>query len=631
MTKYSLQIARVSTPVGPTKQAVGTGFIIKNTSSTNDITFLTNAHVVAPGQRHFVEMAWCKPKKIPVSVVAICYDRDLSLLKCSREAWEAAVDEHVGQTEEAAYIKTAPPLELGTQEMLSPIGTSVCCQGHPLGLPTQQLSWGQTRGVYNMPNGEQRYLIQAPINHGNSGGPVFVSLENKRYVIGVSTMKLSGKQVEGEGGIITVMQMKAIIPSMMSVLDVKTPKNINKNQMLMALLTKLGLHVGEHDVTHELPQENLEWLQDNWEEFNQKWNDMALGGRVGGVPRSFQGWFMRHIVDNEKSPLYNGLNLLAMVTQLAKEDKYDSIDNLKSEGWKTTRLAAVNHMMRLNLNNLNSPKMPHLLHAPILGWHDVQAVQNVDYKEFYGIPANEKKNGFIVNTVLPNSLYFKANGKPGDLIYAFSVNKMKNGKLLTKMYEKKRLDKEGHFSLDGTSLGSRISMTSALHHLPWELDKTKESYQVVCHIMREGGISTNVEFTISQPQPDDLPKMHKVIPFNDESKNQKACRLNGLTLAQCNENYIQALKLIDYVDLTERYKFKIICMASERQHIFPGSTLVKLNGQDTSDFTCWEDFTTACIEFKNSLSSENPPKYWTAEFARPGFRCKVINKVNKAK
>ena len=48
--KYSLQIARVSTPCGVGKEAVGTGFIIKNTSNTNDITFLTNAHVVAPAE-----------------------------------------------------------------------------------------------------------------------------------------------------------------------------------------------------------------------------------------------------------------------------------------------------------------------------------------------------------------------------------------------------------------------------------------------------------------------------------------------------------------------------------------------------------------------------------------------------
>ena len=626
-TKYSLQIARVSTPVDATKCAVGTGFIIENTSSTNDITFLTNAHVVAPGQKHFIEMAWCKPLKIPVSVVAICYDRDLSLLSCPRELWEAAVDEHVCQTDEAAYIKSAPPLKLGTQDMLCPIGTAVCCQGHPLGLPTQQLSWGQTRGVYNMPNGEQRYLIQAPINHGNSGGPVFVTVKDNRYVIGVSTMKLSGQQVEGEGGIITVMEMKALLPSLLSVLDVKTPQDKEKHAMFLALLSKMGLQVAKDGSLHQIPHENAKWLSDNWKEFTSKWDKMALGGRVGGIPRSFNGWFMRHIIDNEKKPLYNGMHLLAMVLELAKNNNYDAIHNLKTQGWKTTRLAAVNNIVKLNLNNLGKEKMPHLIHAPILGWSNIQAVQDIDYHEYYGISDTDKINGFIVNTVLPNSLYDKGNGKEGDLIYAFSVHRMKNGKLFSKIYNKKMLDKEGHFSPDGSSLGSRLSLSSALHHLPWENHETKESYQVICHIMRKGGIATNVVFTIAQPELDDLPPMHKVLPFNDESKNAKGCKLNGLTLAQCNENYIETLKLTDYVDISERYKFKIICLNSTRQKIFPGSTMTKLNGVDTSTFKNWDDFTKACMEFHDSLQSDNPPKYWTAEFARPGFKCKVINKI----
>ena len=100
----------------------------------------------------------------------------------------------------------APYLSFGSEAQLKPIGTDGYCQGHPLGLSDQQVSWGKTRGVYPMPSGELRILIQAPINHGNSGGPVFVDCEEKK-VIGISTMKLSGKQVEGEGGIITVMEI----------------------------------------------------------------------------------------------------------------------------------------------------------------------------------------------------------------------------------------------------------------------------------------------------------------------------------------------------------------------------------------------------------------------------------------
>ena len=209
---YSPSIARICTPVDSTKQAVGTGWIIENTSGTNDITFLTNAHVVAPGSHHTIELAWAHGRKMPAEVVALCYDRDIALLKLSREVYNQAITDYLdANAPETKEIAEAPALELATSDMYKPIGTMVWCQGHPLGLPNQQVSWGNTRGVYNMANGEQRYLIQAPINHGNSGGPVFTKFEGKDYVVGISTMKLSGKQVEGEGGIIIEPEIKAIL------------------------------------------------------------------------------------------------------------------------------------------------------------------------------------------------------------------------------------------------------------------------------------------------------------------------------------------------------------------------------------------------------------------------------------
>ena len=623
--KYSLQIARVSTPCGVGKEAVGTGFIIKNTSNTDDITFLTNAHVVAPGQKHYVEMAWCKPEKIPAHVVAICYDRDLSLLKVSRELWEKAADDYVSDEEENELIKKAPPLELGDKTMLSPIGTSVYCQGHPLGLPDQQVSWGKSRGIYDMPNnGEQRYLIQAPINHGNSGGPVFVEKDGKRFVIGVSTMKLSGKQVEGEGGIITVMEMKAIIPTMMSCVKPTKFNMDEKSKIIMAMLAKaLG---NGHAITSAkiIKNENQSaWVENNWEHFNEKWNNMALGGRVGGVPRSFKAWCQRHIVDRNDY-LYNGEKTLGMVVNLAMNNEYEKIEEMKTEGWRNIRLKAEKHAIRLDLSKLvQTDSLPTLLHAPILGWENLQSTHDIDYKDYYGID-NNKIKGVVVNTVLPNSLYELGGGHDGDLIYAFSVHKVK-GKDSESVYDKVFLDKEGKFSIDGTALGTRLSLTSALHHLEWKNDTYK--HKVMCFAKQKDGQDKVVNFIIRPPTKHELPLMQRVLPFNNESKNLYACKLNGLTLAQCNENHIQQLKLTDYFDLSSRYKFRIICLASEKQRIIPGSTMTKLNGESTENLKSWKDFCNVCQIFQEKLKSDNPPKYWTAEFSRPGFKCKVINKV----
>ena len=627
--KNSHAIARISTPVDPTKEAVGTGFIIENTGQTDDITFLTNAHVVAPGQKHFVELAWCKPQKIPAHVVAICYDRDLSLISVSRELWEKTVDEYVGKnTEEADFIKRAQPLTLGDAKMLNPIGTEVCCQGHPLGLEDQQYSWGKTRGVYNMPGGEQRILIQAPINHGNSGGPVFTNYEGKRHVIGVSTMKLSGEAVEGEGGIITIMEIKAILPTMMSALAPK--ENIgDRAQMLMQLLSQMGLNVRK--VENEIPHfdhEHVSWLHKNYTEFCNKWEQLAIGGRVNGSPRSFKAWFNRHIVDTSGNFLYNGQKMFAMVLNMTKNNRYVELNDIKAQGWRQIRLNAEKQLVKLDLSKLQQhEKLPQLLHAPIFGWENLQSVQNVDYRVFYGIE-DKTTQGAIVNTVLKNSLYEKGSGKEGDLIYAFSVQKMNGSDVSETVYDRVMLDKSGKFSSDGTALGTRISLSAALHHFPWKLAGEEVSYRVILNVMREGGEKANVVFTIDSPEASDLPLMKKVIPFNNETNNQYGCKINGLTLAQCNANFIEKLRLTEYLDQKEQYKFRVICLQSDKQKIYPGATLVKLNGVDTTKFQNWNEFTDECKKFEALCMSKNPPKYWTAEFARPGFKCKVINKCS---
>ena len=46
---------------------------------------ITNAHVVAPGAHHTIELAWAHGRKMPAEVVALCYDRDIALLKLSRD------------------------------------------------------------------------------------------------------------------------------------------------------------------------------------------------------------------------------------------------------------------------------------------------------------------------------------------------------------------------------------------------------------------------------------------------------------------------------------------------------------------------------------------------------------------
>jgi len=83
--QYSAPIVRITTPVGAAREAVGTGFCIENDTESNDIIFLTNAHVVAPGAKHSIQLAWAPGHLVPIHVSAILYDRDIALLSCARE------------------------------------------------------------------------------------------------------------------------------------------------------------------------------------------------------------------------------------------------------------------------------------------------------------------------------------------------------------------------------------------------------------------------------------------------------------------------------------------------------------------------------------------------------------------
>lgn len=620
---YSPSIARISTPVDPTKQAVGTGWIVESPSKEY-VTFITNAHVVAPGKMHRIEMCWCHGKTMPAEVSAICYDRDIALLKVhKKDVWDKMVDEYVTKPAERAHIKSAPPIKLGEEHMFSPMDTKVWCQGHPLGLPHQQTSWGNTRGIYEMPNHEIRYLIQAPINHGNSGGPVFVHYKGETYCVGISTMKLSGEQVEGEGGMITVMELKSVLPSMLATVD--PPVNIDdKSASILAYLKGM---LGAHGIkiTKAVTIKQAKWLAENYSAFEHNWNLHAVGGRVSGAPRMFQSWLDRHVQNQ-----YKGSYLLAMALHMCQQGRYEELATYKSSvgGWKEVRCDAEQHSMNLDLSHLmKHASVPTLLHAPIFGWQNCQSVQNVAYREYYNIDETEKIYGIIVNTVLPNSLYAsaKARGLEDDLIYAFEVTNGDN-----KVIPKTFLDKEGHFSSDGGALDFTHTLTSKLQHMEWQREG-KTPNEVKLYIIRGPTLQNKrdeIVFNIASPTAEQLPLMKKISPFNNESSQVNGMNIMDLKLVQCNMNIVQEAQLMEYAAPKAAYMFRVVCIGSEGSKVMPGSTLTKFNQVDVTKLKSWEEFVSVTSQFRDMCQkAKDKPTYVCLEFERTGFKCKVINKL----
>lgn len=146
----------------------GSGFAI-----TNDGYLITNAHVV--GDASVVKVKFHHGFTLDGQVVKLNKDFDLCLLKV--------------QASDVAAMAIGDDKGLLLGEELYAIGT-------PLGLELgQSVSRGIMSGRREI-EGRQYIQTDVSINPGNSGGPL---IDEKGEVVGVATLKISGKGLEGLG------------------------------------------------------------------------------------------------------------------------------------------------------------------------------------------------------------------------------------------------------------------------------------------------------------------------------------------------------------------------------------------------------------------------------------------------
>lgn len=618
-TVYDATVVRISTPVNNVSEAVGTGFCIKN-DVTDDVIFLTNAHVVADGQLHNIEVAWAPGNLIPVEVAAIVYSRDIALIKCSKQVWEQNAKEYL-KDKELEHILSVPTVKLGHDHMFQTNGTKCSCVGHPLGLKNQQVCKGITRGIIDMGDYGQRTLISNPINHGNSGGKCTTMVDGKEYVIGITTMKLSGKDVEAEGGIINIDTVRAALFHMKQELK---PPQINMNDprtmaALKQLLQKAGCNFPMEPLKNaQVKPSNVLWLSENYEEHASQWVEHAVAGRVNGDARPFAAWLLRHVYYNNEL-LENGASMLDYVLDRCSAGKYKELTEFSSQnkGWKAIRTGAVIPTMP-NGMSIQVAKKTVSLHPPRHGLVGLQPVHNIpSYKTYYGCRNDER--GAIVNTLMKTSLYKMAGGQEGDLIYAFQLNDT----------DITYLDKNGEFTKTG-ALGTRYSVSSMCNNIPWATETTCNTVRFL--VKREGGENTDVTIQMRCPTPDEIPAMYKIMPFNNESDNAGA-EVMGFKLVQVHKNHIEQLQLMEYADETRHYDFRLICVSHPPRgvKIPPGATLVSMNGVDAYTWNNMKDFCNAMDAMEKEMDEKKKrgeDVHFTAVFARSGgFKSRVIIKV----
>jgi len=158
-------VAQIETPTGK-----GTGFLISSKG-----LIITNRHVI--GRFGEVVVKFYDGKETKASVIGRTSDLDIALL----------------QLEGSSNAKVWPALLLCIRKSPS-VGEDIVVIGNPLGLQATTTR-GIVSGIRNE-DGSTMIQIDAPVNPGNSGGPV---INYNGEVIGIVTSKQVAIGIEGIG------------------------------------------------------------------------------------------------------------------------------------------------------------------------------------------------------------------------------------------------------------------------------------------------------------------------------------------------------------------------------------------------------------------------------------------------
>lgn len=134
----------------------GSGFFINH-----DGYLITNAHVIDGAKSLWVHVPMLGRHLVTASIVGVCPDRDIALLRIDPRALVALKEMSGG---------AVPTLTLGDSDLIRQ-GDSIVAFGYPLGDRRVKFSPGVVSG-WEGSNGQSLIQITSPVNPGNSGGPL---------------------------------------------------------------------------------------------------------------------------------------------------------------------------------------------------------------------------------------------------------------------------------------------------------------------------------------------------------------------------------------------------------------------------------------------------------------------------
>ena len=193
------------------KQTSGSGFFISDQGH-----ILTNYHVVRLATSLQVAVQCLGRKPLDVTIVGVCPDLDVALLKLTDESLSLL----------RSQLKRIPCLELGSSDELYPT-QEVLALGFPLGFRYLKSTVGVIAGREFL-DGMCYMHITAPINPGNSGGPL---LNGQGKVVGINTAGITlipnGNQLvaaQNVGYIVPINDIKSVLKNMYTQPLVRRPE-----------------------------------------------------------------------------------------------------------------------------------------------------------------------------------------------------------------------------------------------------------------------------------------------------------------------------------------------------------------------------------------------------------------------
>ena len=161
----------------------GSGFIIHN--ENNRILIMTNSHVIKEGKIINIRTEKTKGINLRANVLNICIEKDIAILEIFEE--------------DLKYFKNVYPDKLYFDDSRILNDTiEVLTAGYPLGEENIKFTTGVLSGnqqQYDLEFDRNRSYLQidAPINSGNSGGPLF---NKSGKVIGINSAALDGQGIK---------------------------------------------------------------------------------------------------------------------------------------------------------------------------------------------------------------------------------------------------------------------------------------------------------------------------------------------------------------------------------------------------------------------------------------------------